>query len=94
MRRALPGLAYSDDRTGALHLRIFTQGYEFLGNFSWQPDTGLMFAATAKALVEDAMIQGREVQITNQANLLVFHARGDEMLYPPGNPEEFWESVS
>ncbi len=49
-------------------------------------------ASDAKRLAERNIAEGREVRITNGGDLLVFHSRNGQQLYP-AQAEKFWSKV-
>ena len=56
------------------------------------PDEEII-AAVAKEMVDKFMHMKREIRICDGGDMLVFHAKKGKVIYP-GNPKEWWESLT
>lgn len=88
----LTELQYSEDRQGPWKLYVYEPNSEYHRGGVWfrkgkpeYPDEEIEFAI-AKEKCDDAMRDGREVRICDGGDMLVFHAKGDTVLYG----ETFW----
>lgn len=93
----LTELQYSTETKGPFALVIYElnspyhQAPQWFENVPRYPDEEI---ATPEAMyrAQKAILEGREVRITDSGDLLVFHARDGKVLYP-NRPEKFWEEI-
>ncbi len=93
----LTELQYRDERQGPLKLYIFEEdGYHHGGQWFSKnvryPDEEIPIER-AKVEATVAMLAGREVRVTNSGDFLVFHAKGEEVIWPKEGAEAFWRSI-
>ena len=94
----LTELQYSRERKGPFALVIYEPNSEYHAAPQWFENTPRFpdhIIATPEAMyrAERAILEGREVRITDSGDMLVFHARDGKVLYP-NNPEKFWEEIA
>lgn len=81
----LTKLQYSIDRKGPWKLYIYDMGGQYHRGGVWftrvvrYPNEEIS-VEKAKALANRALAEGREVRICDGGDMLVFHAKGNEML--------------
>ena len=85
-------LMYSDDKEGPWKMYVYSANSSYHAGGRWfrkgkavYPDEEMSFIA-AKVRCANAMRNGREVRICDGGDMLVFHAKGDKILYG----EDFW----
>jgi len=92
----LTELQYSGDRKGPWKIYVYEPNGQYHKGGIWfrkgpskYPDEELGFAA-AKVECANAMRNGREVRICDGGDMLVFHAKGSDILYG----DKFWEEIA
>lgn len=96
MNYELTELQYSHDQKGPWKLYIYeaSSGYHRGGIWFYKgkppyPNEGELHQTAAKVKCANAMRNGREVRICDGGDMLVFHAKGDKILYG----EKFWAEI-
>jgi hypothetical protein len=95
VHHTLDKLIYSENHeSGSFRLYIMEGGYH-RGGISFRktpryPDE--ITAEAARKLVERAVLDNKEVRITNSSDFLVFHFQDGKQVYP-ATAAEFWAKV-
>ena len=92
----LTQLQYSEDKQGPWKLYVYNANSSYHSGGVWfrkgklkYPDEEITFPI-AKVKCANAMRNGREVRVCDGGDMLVFHARGADILYG----KEFWEEAA
>jgi hypothetical protein len=95
----LTELQYSTDRKGPFKLYIYEphseyhRGGVYFMKKPQYPEEGEITVTEAKTRALLAIADDREVRITDSGDLLVFHARNGQTLYPK-DPAKFWDEIA
>ena len=96
-RHTLTELQYSGDRKGPFKLYIYEPnrtyhlgGVWFRNKPKYPGEEIPTSHAKIKALA--AIAEGREVRVCDGGDNIVFHAKGDKVLYP-APPADFWREI-
>ena len=90
----LTELQYSQDRKGPWKLYIYEKDSEYHRGGVWfeakpkYPEEEMTTQRAADA-AKEAFIQGREIRVCDGRDMLVFHSKGDRILFG----ENFWEEA-
>jgi hypothetical protein len=91
----LTQLRYSEDRQGPWRLYIYEPNSQYHRGGQWfrnrpqYPDEEIT-TERAHSLATEAFAAGREVRICDGGDMLVFHAKGNAVLYGA----TFWEDIT
>lgn len=93
-------LQYSDDRKGPWRLYIFNKdGYHSGGQWFRRPPLEYpdeeITASEAMVRAFEAEAKGLEVRICDGGDMLIYHAKGTEILYPKRDAMgTFWKEIT
>ena len=94
----LTELQYTQDRKGPFALYIYEPNSPYHRGKTWfrrvpqYPEEGEISCTEAMVRTLEAAAQGREVRITDSGDMLVYHCKGAEVLYPKPIGD-FWKEI-